>query len=147
MCVLLLGWFAAGFLFALVPLGFQHFFLGALAALSLLASNLFGTLALGAGRSQFDGFDLIGQDFPRIVAVHGLGARLLALDLNACGQVLELHARCDLIYILPAVAAAADERLGYILGANVEIGPTLPKRGFLFFADAKECHVIVQSLK
>ena len=85
--------------------------------------------------------DLVDQDAAGQEPVEGLGAFLLALDLGAGGEMLEVDAGRDLVDVLAAVAARADEFLDDVLFADAELLHPL-RQGLLFIgADAEYRHV------
>ena len=72
------------------------------------------------------------------ITVQGLEALLLALDLDAGGEVLEVDAGGDLVDVLSAVAAGADEGLDDVLSRIAERRHAV-RQGLLFIGAHTEC--------
>ncbi len=119
---------AAPLLLGDVALVGQHLLLGPLRALPLLAADLGDPPLLGARFSEDVRLDLVGQDAPGQEPVQGLRPLLLALDLGTRREVLEVNAGRDLVDVLSAVAARADELLDDVRLADAERVPSGPPR-------------------
>lgn len=98
----------------------EHLFLGPLRSLPLLAADLGDPLLHLALLPQDDPFDLIGKGPPGDKAVERLIALCLAFHLDPGGDVLEPDARRNLVDVLAAVAAGANERFFDVLFEDAE---------------------------
>jgi hypothetical protein len=131
----------AGFLFIALELFVgEHFILGPLGTLALLASDLRDPLFGRAPFSLDDPLEFIGQDATGQETVERLRTLLLAFDLEAGGDVLEIDARRDLVDVLAAVAARADELLLDVLLEQPELLHPLAESLFLVGGDVEDGH-------
>jgi len=98
----------------------KHLFLGPLRSLPLLAADLGDPLLRFALLPQDDPFDFVGEGPPGDEAVERLVALLLTFHLDPGGDVLEPDARGNLVDVLAAVAAGANERFFDVLFKDAE---------------------------
>ena len=115
-------WFAAELLF-LAVLAFEADSFVALAAglAAFLAANFLAGLLLGGFFPEGNRLELFTKRYPSVVAVHGLGAVLLAFDFDAGGFVLQVDAGGGFVDLLTAVSGATDEFFDEVVVEDAEL--------------------------
>jgi len=89
----------------------EYLFFGAAGATALLPAQLGDALGRGALLTEDGAFQLIGEQAARMKPVQRLRAFALALDERSSGTMDEDNTGGDLVDVLPALAAGADEAL------------------------------------
>src|SRR5215813_981857 len=128
---------AQSLLLRLHALGREHALLRPARAATLLAPDTLDLLLARARRTPDACLQLLGEPAAGEEPVHRLRARLLALHGDARRHVPQHDAGRDLVHVLPALAARADEALDEIVLADAERGETRQQCGFLFRTDGK----------
>ncbi len=128
--VLAFGAFAEAFFEAVLALEADVFLALAAGLAALLAADFFLGLFAGGLFAEFDRLELFTKLHSGVVAVHGLGAVLLAFDFDAGGFVFQVNAGGCLVDFLAAVAGAADELFDEVLVEDVEFFHAFAQFGF-----------------
>ena len=118
----------------------KHLFLGAAGTPSFLPADLGDPFSFGAYDSQLPFFYFIEQDPAGQKAVEGLGALPLAANFDSGWTVFELDAGGDLVHILPAGSAGADEIFLQIRLPNPEPLHSAEERLLLCRGNGEERH-------
>src|SRR5262245_22023441 len=108
--------------------------------LSFLSPDFFQAIALGVATGFALGFKAVEQLVSREETIESLLAGRLTFDLNAGGPMSQHDARGDLVDVLTAVSARANEGFVEINLANAERGHPLGELIFFFQADGERAH-------
>jgi len=129
-------------LFGLEFFGAENFFFGALGTAAFLAADFFAfLLGFGGGTGEL-ALDFLEEQASGEEAVERLRAFALHFHFEAGGQVFEIHARGDFVYVLAAGAARANEFLDEIALVYSEFFHFLLEVGLFFWAYAEIEHGI-----
>lgn len=110
------------------------------AARPLLAAQFFHASLFGSLLLTFLVFDFLEQHFPGSKAVQALLPRLLALNLDAGGPMIEHDARRSLVHILSAVTCRPHERLLDVIFPDACGQHSLLEPCHFFRADKERVH-------
>src|SRR5262249_21242024 len=131
------GLSAHGLLLRLGTLGSEHALLRPARTAALLAPDALDLLLARTRRAPDARLDHLGKPAAGEEAIHRLRARLLALDRDARRQVPQHHAGGDLVDVLAAPSARADEALDQVVLADAEGREARRQRGLLLRTHGK----------